>query len=546
MTINKAWVLGVCLLVRPCLAAEAPFYRVVYSDDEGLEMGQEWLERAYGAHIVVIPPSGHPPGRPLSVDGRVLHTDSTEDLAWVRGSYGKDPMIVQAEIEREIQRELGLDDISDKWDEYRFLSAVAPALKPPEMLLGSHLEPLVDDGGLETEIRTRVRSLTGVECDAAMMSDLVQLELRRRLIVARLGKSILKSRERCHSEGRLPKTSDDWVSLYVNYIRSTKSEVERLSREKAGGGTYVEEFLIDLPYLEGRVLEDLLRKPESVVIQKMVFIDKEVRIHIVEGEVLKGATFLRHFHFGEYLSAEEVQRIETAVRQELLGRLPERWKSFSASADVVIEKESGHLTIIDLNAGLESGYFFPQEDLFTTNLVSEHFSGVRPPFLKEFDEFLRAPPGARKIELLRGIEERYAFYFESDDPAFWDPVLRHYRELLGSSPDADRFAAVLEELYQEGLRSSRLYWQLIREVQDRRRGNLWRPDTLERWARELERMDPSFRSRAEGNILTCEPQSAGREPKSQKTQSQGVENRNGGVPGSLNPCAQALASLRAA
>ena len=443
----------------------SPFLRVIYADDPALVLGRAGAERAYGAPLLIVPTGVTAPARPRGVRGTVLHLDPTEDPRWVQGD--SNPMLEWAAVkERLSARFPGVGDVDDKWHEHRLLNHVAAEVAPPRTELAAVFgaEPPSAD-----ERAAAAAAVLPYHAQAARagvpVAELARLELLRCRMRAALGEGLLKSRTLCSSEGRLPSTADDWALQYLQYVTRARPVIERLQREVEGSSDTLESKIKDLPHVKGRVLEQLLLEPARVVVQKRLKIAKEVRVHVVEGRILAGATFLRFYPPGRYLRAREVDLVEGALKRHLLDRLPPDAARFSCSCDVVLEEATGQVTIIDLNAGLESGYYFPEEDVFTTNLLAARFTGQSTPFL---DAFARAVvPGPRRARRLQKLFESISPITTGDvQEAFWDRVLAVVAQDVMAHPDGDTVRAVRAELAAAGLKRESIFRQFLSWVRD--------------------------------------------------------------------------------
>lgn len=484
-----AWLLLLC----PRLGAR-PFHRVMYADDPVLRLPRDLVERGYGAAVWVLPVEGRPPRRPVKKPGVVLHLDPASDADWVRGDH--DPQVEFARLARRVSKVFrGVGDLEDKWNEYQFLGRACPDLAPPRMLRGGHFsrEPSgpAEARGVAEAVE---RALAGQPRPSPWLRRRLRaLETLRRHIQAELGRAMVKIRRQDHSEGNVPRSDEDWLAIYLRYLRDTKPRVARIEREIQGTTLSLQEKVVYLPDIEGRVMERLLEAPDQVIAQSMIRIAKEVRVHVVEGRILEGASFLRFYPLGQYLTPGEIARVETAVREKLLAGLPEELRGLSLTPDVSIEEETGRLRILDLNAGLYSGYYFPEEDLITTNLLAAHLSGETTPLLVELAALRAAPMGPGKVAAIRGYRGRYARFLEGDvQESFWDRVLASYRELLAEDPSPARYQAALEDLLRAGLRTSSNLLQFAMEVQATW-PRLRLPDEAARvWPARLHDMDPEI------------------------------------------------------
>jgi len=455
------------LLVAGC--SEEPhsagaFYRVVYQDDPILRIDPGLVEEAYGAKIYQVPVSGKPPKTPVSLKGTVLHV-ALEDQDWVRGE--RNPMIDFMELKCRISEEFpDIRDISDKWDEYRFLQKTTTTTTPMEMLRGSDFQPAPTQAqrdAIAQRVKETAASLKITQ--KKILADAVRVEILRGAIEDRLGRSILKIRLANHSEGHLPMTDGDWITLYLKYASETAPRVEAIAKALTGSQD-LQDKIVDLPHISGRVLETLLNSPDEVIAQKMMKKGQELRLHVFEGKVIEGATFLRFYHLGEFAAPELIGDMENAIRTDFLDRLPENLKKFDHTSDVAWDEESQRPRIIDFNDGIESGYYWPEEDFITTNLLARAITGASTPVLDRLAAFQQAKLGPAKLGLLKGLLARYRPFLEGDVlEAFWDRVLANYQQVLRSDPTPETLAIILDQFYQAGLKKATIYHQFLSEAQ---------------------------------------------------------------------------------
>ena len=434
------------------------FKRVIYADDPALVLGKRLAEHAYGAQLVILPAGAAPPECARDVRGTVMHLDAVPDARWVRGQVN--PMLEWLAVKSRVGDFVnGVVDVDDRWDEHRFLEQVAPELAPPRTALASRFA--VEELSAEEEAAARPAAERVTAREGPVRQKLVRLEALRRRMHAALGASVIKGRELFTSEGRLPATTEDWAALYVAWARRARSRVEEIRLEVEGTSATLESRIKDLPHVKGRVLETLVADPERVVVQALVPVAKEVRVHVVEGRILEGATFLRFYPLGQHLDAGEVAQVHRQLTEQLLARLPPELARFSCAADVIVKPDGG-LAIIDLNSGLESGYFFPEEDLFTTNLLASHYAGRRTGLLAEFDAVMAREPGAARSAGVAGLRRRFAPILVGDvQEAFWDRVLERLIGEVRAQGDAAALSGALEEVLAAGLTQASVAHQLI-------------------------------------------------------------------------------------
>lgn len=489
-----AWILLWLVLGTPAQAG-VPFWRALCAE-RILKLDPRLAEEAYGARLILLPPSLDDSRHQQHVPGVLV----PHPLRPIPGlTADRDVAAEHDRLEASLRGEMGgLRDLSDKWDEYRFLAAVAPSIAEPESHLASEFTTGAPDPEVESEIQSSVDSEMKKLSpgDPDMAARFLVLERVRRLAHARMGRSILKMRDGFHSEGRLPRTDDDWMGLYARYCRVSKDRVDAALQEarQAVSGS-IEDDLVHLPFIEGRTLDRLLADPTRVIIQKMISISKEVRIHVVEGTVLEGASLLRFHRPGSYLTPDEIERVESAVRDRFLRLLPPAHAKFSFTGDVAIEAGSGRITMIDLNPGYTSGYYFAEADLITTHLLARHFTGESTPVLDRIEAIGKAASGQERIGLIREFLTRYDFILRDSFPLeFWDRVIAYQFEEIRRDPTPESLEFALTELKHSGLTFVVPFQQLLAQVQDSFPGLVLPPSRAESWCDHLNDLDPRNRS----------------------------------------------------
>lgn len=440
------------------------------------------VEEAYGSFYYVIPESGKPPERPLSAPGIVIYNSTPYDSPWVKPEKKADDLCGKFQHV--------VEELSDKWAEYAFVLKMAPKMAPPLTKKGSHFFESV----LTPEERNQ-RSLEGYEelSSNEQRALIASIDKKIRQItpakVESMGKqmqefmggdSLVKLRKGFHSEGNLLKTYKPWGEIWKRYLAETRPRIQKRLAEKklapmgvASAQLEIQNEIWDWDFIEGAVLEELLSDPEEVVAQRKIKIEKEVRIHVVEGKILKGATFLRNYEpLGQYLTSEEIEFYENEYRTKFLDNLPESYRPFSASSDVVLDGDTKQLRLLDLNPGYESGYYFPEEDLYTTHRLASELTGESTRFLNEFHDFLDSRMGAEKLRLLKRVYNNFHDFVYGkgedayDHESFWDRVLRHYvDDVLKEAPSHEALDQVLNQLHAAGLKSPTIYYQFLNEVQ---------------------------------------------------------------------------------
>ncbi|MBI1859459.1 MAG: hypothetical protein HYR96_00895 [Deltaproteobacteria bacterium] len=467
------FVLALILGLAGSLRADE-FYRTFYNED--LESGpylkmKQWeglnreerkarAEEAYGSKLIYLPyDNDHKPHTDEIVhldqdDGirRWFLLSSWDDQPWVKTTPGMDLEANFETLEKSLLTRLqvkfpNIRSLADKFDEYSFVTTFFPEMAPPKMQVAIDFvrgsETKDELAIIEAKVTTTMKAKDLTDTD--LKSDLTTLELIRTRINKNLGFSILKNRGLNHSEGRLPKSKKEWVALYANYVASGEKEtIDRFLKSDKGG--FAEE-LLEMKYPEGYALETLLRQPQKIIAQKMVDLQREIRLHIVRGKIMKGGSFLRFYKLGDYLREDELELIEKTVEEKILAKLtPAERDSFYASPDIYLTKEpvtdgypSRRVLIGDFNDDIDSGYLEPTEDMITTNLLAWEFRGIesKPSYLALLDDFRALPiEHDQKLPMFRAFMKRSAPFMEGDVfSAYFDRVGENYLSLIAQTQD---------------------------------------------------------------------------------------------------------------
>lgn len=357
------------------------FFRTMWGDNPKTEAELRRLEYLYGSNLLFMNDATH---RATQVDGTVLHADPDWESEYWFGS--RNPARAAAELE---------DKLGDKLEEYRFLADNAPECAPVTV----RLDEIARDLGIESLRTSNPREF------------LVRLQEE---LGKRYGKYIIKPREGYGSDGRLPTHKDDFGELWDGFQRELVPERERLSRRLADPDELMEQLYEEAPYAEGLALEQLLADPSQVLVQQFVDAVNELRVHVVEGKILKGATVGRWFDWKAFTSPKQIRQVELAV-EKLLTNAAEQYPGarMGFTMDVLVERNGG-VKIIDLNPGYQSGMYYAEWELFIPHLLAEHFRGTESEFLHRYRELQRAPLD-QKLPLAQALVKDVGGYVRKND-----------------------------------------------------------------------------------------------------------------------------------
>jgi hypothetical protein len=488
---------AVLCLGFPLFSEEArPIWRVIYNSGGWIPPGAsraelEWL---YGGNVKIIPSSGNPmPKKPMLVPGPVFSKypgGSEGDDKWILSETGENPARDWVRKVEKWRKDgapvLGKFDIYDKRGEAKFLEYVTPEMAPTPTLSFAEYNAkphpeLSDTEKEEVERRVSEAMDKANRRSPKIKADLIQIETLRRSIHKEIGKSIIKSCLGCGSEGILPMThKDQWVEQYLDYLKSP-----------ANHKGY------------GEVLKDIVAHPDGVLLQKMVDIKREVRFHIFNGKILEDAMFPRYYPgVAEYLADEDKATIKKALEEKFLAQLPKKlgpeFENFMATGDAALTKE-GRVVLIDLNAGVDSGFYNPWEDIIVINRLSEALAGAPTPLLKDWQAIFDLPIGSpEKVEKTKAFLERLSYFIDDhNQDQYWGRLGTNYRKLLEKTPTARQFGQALKDLQAAGLKDGKLFLQFINHVQDTISDSTGAPLRLSEanqkyWKAEIERLSPEI------------------------------------------------------
>lgn len=370
-----------------------PFFRVLYEAPESsAELAM--LKYAHGSELLFDPTSSDPrlvARGPVRVPGVVLHNDIRADPRVFVGA--KNPALEGQSLNARL---------SDKEQEYSFLSKYLPA-----------------------------HAVDTVRGDALGAGDLAELQ---KMLGCRFGKYILKPRFGFGSDGYLPTHRDDFVELWRAHEKEVAPVRDQIYTETSDEDERTLRLFEELDSPESLVLEMWLRDPSSVIAQAHVSHREELRVHFVEGRLLKGATTRRWWKAGAPLADADARAAEDAIARVCAAK-PEM-RAFSCAADVLIGRD-GAVKIIDLNPGLESGMYYPENDIYIANLLSAHFRGVETEYLRDFRRFEEAPL-SEKLDHVRTMETKIGAYIQDHESyGFYDRIADTYRQALAAATAED-------------------------------------------------------------------------------------------------------------
>jgi hypothetical protein len=161
--------------------------------------------------------------------------------------------------------------------------------------------------------------------------------------------------------GNLPTNKVNFRKMYEGYHK------EFVPYEKKVGQN--QDLLRAHPFQSGRMLNDLLTNPESVIIQERMDLKKwtekklpihkqpfqEFRVHVVHGKVVPGASSHRWSLLKNLTDRKALHGAEKFA-QDLFDNVPDNIKKNMAYSPDIVQMTDGSFKVIELNVGGNSGF----------------------------------------------------------------------------------------------------------------------------------------------------------------------------------------------
>jgi hypothetical protein len=370
------------VLVHPEQAyANPPFYRVIEGENPGPK--QHAIDRfTYGTDVLY---TGDVKGTsPVRVHGTVWHSNTKEAKFFLGDS---NPVLEQRDFMKLLE--------DNKWEEAKLLMQHVPDAFPRTENLAELL-----------------RDLRLLPANGAQLPEIVSA-LRARYPNG----FFLKPVGGFNAAGTFPTEKSDFVTIHRGFTRDVKPKMEQLLKE-TGDATTVHLELMHLRHYSGRVIDDMLLRPETVIIQEKIrpafgnslkagkafeAVPIEYRVHVVEGRVLRGTTMSR-WDDSRTMLPEETAAVER-FSQRVVNRLPPGMRRMCFGMDVM-KTENGLFQVIELNPGGESGYLYPETDVWIPQKLAERYHGKPTPLLAEFERFKQASTLASREQILQNLIKR--------------------------------------------------------------------------------------------------------------------------------------------
>jgi hypothetical protein len=236
------------------------------------------------------------------------------------------------------------DALDNKWAEYDVVSKAMPEAMAPTVLAKNFIEEM----GLKVPRN---------KADRAVFLESLEAKLHERFPKGFFVKGV----QDFNTGGNLPTNKSNFRALYEGYHR------EFVPFEKKVGPN--QDLLRSHPFQGGRMLNDMLKNPESVVIQERMDLKKwtkkelpihkqpfqEFRVHVVRGQVVPGASSHRWSLAKTMLDRKNMKGAE-AFTQQLFDKLPDNIKKNMAFSPDIVQMADGSFKVIELNVGGNSGF----------------------------------------------------------------------------------------------------------------------------------------------------------------------------------------------
>lgn len=317
------------------------------------------------------------PAATKKVKGMVRYSEPS-DAAHVQGDVATGAAPDTADVLKRIQ--------DNKWHEYEFFNKHAP-----------------EAFGKSENIKDVLAGLghTAIPADPAAQS--AMLDQLQNTLRTRYGQGfLLKETGGLQSGGIFPNDKTHFNSMVEGYrkagIEPKFNEGLKNLHANYGGdiGKLISEFRDD-PHYEGRVLEQLLRSPENVMVQERLPLlepkgllrktipeklgltpNYEARVHVENGKVVPALTSARYDPLME-LANRDLLRGSDTFAQGIVDKLPPEHRNMSFAMDVHPLKD-GTFKLMESNPGGQSGFLYPDvEPLSGPRLRKAHMGNYAKP-----------------------------------------------------------------------------------------------------------------------------------------------------------------------
>ncbi|MEW6056770.1 MAG: hypothetical protein AB1540_09150 [Bdellovibrionota bacterium] len=386
-----------------------PFYRIIHGPNPGPKQ-QAIDELLHGTKVLYTKDAKSLPER---IDGVVWH-GSPEDAHYFVGTHNP-ALITDPEI---------IELANNKWVEAQLMVKHAPEAYPQT----ENMQRLLRELGLSPADRANL-----VESDHSLQLEILFEKLKIRYPNG----FFIKPISGFNSDGIFPTEKTEPRELYEGYLTHIKALREQLF-ETLGNETEVHLALKTKEFYGGFILEALLKNPESVIVQerlkprilgrktlpngKVKVLIEEYRIHLEEGQAWPEADQYRWE--SNRLYTEEGMREAAEFALHVLKKLPSKYHRLCYGMDVM-RLEDGSFRIIELNPGGESGYFYPEIDLWSPQALAEFYTGKKTELRKKFEKALNARTlKSKRLKLREFIESEAIRQVASSDAEVVSEFLR--------------------------------------------------------------------------------------------------------------------------
>jgi hypothetical protein len=181
----------------------------------------------------------------------------------------------------------------------------------------------------------------------------------------------------------------NFAKMHEGFLKEYAPARDKILAANKGAGdpaAIIQSSLRDHPFASGRTLEELMANPKNAIVQERMELAKwttkklprdvqpfdEFRLHVVDGNVVPGATSHRWSITETVDRVDELGKIESWAQQQF-AKFPRGVRQRLSFAPDVVRLEDGSYKFIELNVGGESGFLY--RNPLAANAVTEAVTG---------------------------------------------------------------------------------------------------------------------------------------------------------------------------
>jgi hypothetical protein len=234
--------------------------------------------------------------------------------------------------------------MDSKWMEYKVATGAMKEAMAPTVLAGDFIKEM----GLKIPRNKAQR---------AVFLEQLQTKLNERFPNGYFVKGI----QDFNTGGNLPTNKTAFRTMYEGYHKEFVPYVKKVGENQ--------DLLRTHPFQAGRMLNDLLKDPSSVIIQERMNLKKwtnkdlpihkqpfnEFRVHVVHGKVVPGASSHRWSLLKNITDRKTLHGAEKFA-QEVFDKMDDKYKKNMAYSPDIVQQADGSFKLIELNVGGNSGF----------------------------------------------------------------------------------------------------------------------------------------------------------------------------------------------